>query len=382
MSTPRSQLQQPSPFVGSPADPILPRGLRPDARVRGAPPPQNLYNEHPSTIPPRAPVQASFGEDQLSMPPRAPGSGDEYSPRRPGVDQPPMSASPQTDEFADITPRAPVVASFSQEQIAHPPALSSSPDTPSPMSMTPRPIGMGMGNGSGRNSPAPANFLPHPNAPVARAPRLLPGAGIGSGVFNPFATPSGQQDDGRLHETIAMIAGRRGMTIRGRTEIDLMSANGPVPMRWNVAAEGDPELEEPLPPMSPISPVRQSPRGAVGVKGPHPLSNSYSAGGGPGMQPFPTTPPRGPGTPSQDPIQRPATAQAQAAWRTGTPPISGAGGPSGSRQPSVDTDKLAPPGVQGPIARSQFTPRVGSQRPRSRSFSGFTGIGRPGDMSG
>ncbi|KZV87813.1 hypothetical protein EXIGLDRAFT_194614 [Exidia glandulosa HHB12029] len=349
---------QPSPFVGSPADPILPRGLRPERGTRGSQP-QNLFNEHPSTIPPRAPMQATFGEDQLA--------------RRPtlGAEQTPMS--PVADEFAEVTPRAPLVSSFSYEQIAPPPSLGS-PDTPSPLSMTPRPIGMGMSNSSGRNSPAPANFLPHPNAPIARAPRLLPGAGIGSGVFNPFLPqdqPPPPALDGRgksWHETMAMISGRRGMTLKGRTEIDLSSANGPVRVMFNVAAEGDPELEESTSTHSPISPVRQSPRGAAAIKGPHPLSNSYAS------QPFPATQPRQ----GEDPIRRPSTAQAQAAaWRTATPPI---GGPS-NRQPSVDADRLAPSGAQGPIGRNQFTPRVGGQRPRSRSFSGFTAIVKP-DMPG
>lgn len=329
----------PTPPAGifSPADPILPLSARPESAPN-----------------------VSQGEPWHHI-------GMQSSTRRQVDDA--VSTVPQ--EEVDRSPRAPDVAiatALGTPQRPPPPSLAS-PDTPSPTSTLPRPVGAAMMNNSGRNSPAPANFPPHPNAPISRTARLLPGTGVGSGVFNPYAnSPAPMSTDvarrpPHLVETMAAAAGRQNVTIKARMQLDLSTATSPVPVVWSMltAAEAHEEDQQDaarpigVPSGQPGSPIRASPSRA-GPKGPHPLSNSVSVGP---KGPIPgsmfgsgTAPWRGPDALPQ--IDRPRVS-------SGTLP-----------GPSNLGGGLAPPSsLNVPLSRNQFNPHVGGQRPRSRSFSGF-----------
>ena len=120
-------------------------------------------------------------------------------------------------------------------------------------------------------------FMPHPNAPKAPPP----GAAIGPMYVVAAATtaPPTRQSNvlGVIHQALAPRPPgtvRRGPTIYGRTETDLVSATGPVPMVWSVEPMGGATAPPPInsPPAGTTIPI---PRPNFVVK-PRPRSKSFS----------------------------------------------------------------------------------------------------------
>jgi hypothetical protein len=139
----------------------------------------------------------------------------------------------------------------------------------------------------------------------------------------------------------------RGPTIYGRTEGDLASAIGPVPIVWSV----EPPPPSPQPQSQPLWRQQQQQF----------LSNGLGQRVMQGMR-RPVT------APTTGPMNAPAVSQPGA---SGPPPVSGEGGQGGSGGGRVVVsapDQKAPGGV---IPRPNFFPKGPGLRPRSRSFSGF-----------
>ena len=164
----------------------------------------------------------------------------------------------------------------------------------------------------------------------------------------------------------------REPTIYGRTEGDLASAIGPVPIMWSV----EPPPPSPQPLSQPLQQQQQQflsnglgQRVMQGIRRPAtaPTSGPMNASAvtQAGASGVPMQGARRPATaPTNGPMNAPAVTQAGAA---GAPPVSGKGGQGGGGVMSAMDQKVA----GGVIPRTNFFPRGPGLRPRSRSFSRF-----------
>ncbi|KAF8191401.1 hypothetical protein K438DRAFT_887720 [Mycena galopus ATCC 62051] len=201
-------------------------------------------------------------------------------------------------------------------------------------------------------------FLPHPNAP--KAPPVT-GAPEGP-LYIRQPPPPSQQRSESLANVINMSIGRSKVTrvmptIYGRTELDLMSSTGPVRMMFSI---------DPLPPLSaPLPsqiPFRNGASPLVHVPPPGPsaaVPRRMTAESEPGNTSQP-----GPAGSPKSPMPRGRSPSATAASPVSAVP--GKSSPLAEKKPaSADLKPSAP------IPRSNFLPKSGTSRPRSRSFSGF-----------
>ncbi|KAF7294733.1 Rab-GAP TBC domain-containing protein [Mycena indigotica] len=193
-------------------------------------------------------------------------------------------------------------------------------------------------------------FLPHPNAPKAPPPT----SGAEGPMYIRPAPPPSQQRSESVVNIIRMSIGRSAVTrvsptIYGRIEGDLTSATGPVRVTFSI----DP------PPPVPQLPSRIPFRNGVASPAPAPPLPS-------GAPPRPAprraatmseSDPKPPSTPSPSTTVVPSPASS-------TPSIS-------SPLASASANPAPPEPRTGAIPRPNFFPKVGTSRPRSRSFSGF-----------
>ncbi|KAJ7063505.1 hypothetical protein C8F01DRAFT_80280 [Mycena amicta] len=276
----------------------------------------------------------------------------------------PLSAAPSPPSAtASTSPHSPLssaattpISPSSPPDISSPPRRQQSQHQPKPSLSELR----GYMPGETKNAPAweqPAQrtslFLPHPNAPKPPSPTSLQEGPM----YIRAPPPPSQQRSENVINIIKMSIGRSAVTramptIYGRIDGDLGSATGPVRVTFSI----DP------PPQTPPLPSRI------------PFRNG-------GASPAPAPPPV--------PIPSPAASPRRVPMQS-EPDVSQPGSPATSprtpaRSPSAGPSPVPPkssplassPGAAAPearvgiIPRPNFFPKVGTSRPRSRSFSGF-----------
>ena len=246
-------------------------------------------------------------------------------------------------------------------------------------------------------------FLPHPNAPKAPAGAPLniePGAGIGAVSMAYRRSFVGQgpsvSDTEFLHQGnnlppqrppvqavihMALSMGPRMMpptagrpptcvlpTIYGRTEVDLSTSVGPVPIAFSID-----------PPLNSTGTKATAPKGAV----------LPPIGAGPAASQDTRTKPSPPSSSHASPPRQPATSATQSPsvrnFSSFSSPIKSAIRPATSpgtvtlsstankfeKQDNVEDHKPSSSTKASPIPRPNFTAKAPGLRPRSRSFSGF-----------
>ena len=208
-------------------------------------------------------------------------------------------------------------------------------------------------------------FLPHPNAPKPAPIRSEP-MYVRRALEQPVYGPPRIPESNAVHVIRMAVAGPRGptplCTIYGRCDIDLSKATGPVPITFSL---------EP-PPVRPVQVVNRPnfpsgmPRRPVAASSMPPPPSV-----GPSLPPMnPTSGPPAP-TNSQFPSDRAPT--------TSSVPIPQSNGSKPPEPSTVSVNTVSTPTSKtaeaipssNVIPRANFTPKVQTPRPRSRSFSGF-----------
>ncbi|CAK5279349.1 unnamed protein product [Mycena citricolor] len=234
------------------------------------------------------------------------------------------------------SPLSPLPASspeaISSPETSTPPASQ----VPSPQSHhRPRPsLSELRGYDAAAPGPRTSLFLPHPNAP--KAPPTATGAPEGPMYIRTPPLPQQQPPPAgeNVNNVIRMSIGRSTVTrimptIYGRTDIDLSSSTGPVRIVFTI---------DPPPPLPSQLPFRN------GV-----------------VPPSVSAPPQ---------VRAPPHSRPQPIKAASSPPLTSPNVPPSSL-PLLAVDK---PAV---LSRPNFTPRAGTARPRSRSFSGFDSSSAP-----
>ena len=197
-----------------------------------------------------------------------------------------------------------------------------------------------------------------------------------------------------LYSTLRLAGQQRANTIHGRTQADLLTATGPVPISFLLPGM----LPSPPPAARPQPATPPAPYGQIMPPTPVPAqSQTVSSPQAQGQQDQYSDPgferERDSATSStQTTMRRPVTVPAPPPGMTssilgsvnlpstGSPPVTA----GTSRTPSTQSQGMpqqssakssmamtAPPPPASPLPRANFFPKVGQARPRSRSFSGF-----------
>jgi len=158
---------------------------------------------------------------------------------------------------------------------------------------------------------------------------------------------------------LRMAGQQRASTIRGYTQMDILNANGPVPISFLL-----PGMPPPLPSSFP-----QAPSGQVPFQPNSPINGSFPQSSLPGRRSLasPAQPsPASPGALAMNGVPV-ANNRGTLGMRSNSmqvpPPLSIA--------PTIDRGDALPPPPASPLPRANFFPQVGQPRPRSRSFSDF-----------
>ena len=283
---------------------------------------------------------------------------------------------PQVLQQGPTQPAAPIAQSESGPRMGrgelphiratHSPSAGSTPLPLQPQSQPPTPV---LPRQAATQPSAPGSrrslFLPHPNAPKPAPIRSEP-MYVRRALEQPVYGPPRIPESNAIHVIRMAIAGPRGptqpCTIYGRCDIDLSKATGPVPITFS--------LEPPV-----VRPVQVVNRPNYSSGMPRRPATASS---------MPPPPSVGPSIPSMNPTSGPPTPTnsqfpSDRAPTTSSVPLPQSNGPQ-LPEPSTASLKTVPAPTSktaeaipssNVIPRANFTPKVQTPRPRSRSFSGF-----------